>query len=66
MQVPKLKLFNPNSDEAFRTQRGSYFFFFFCDTKSVAGIIVLQKLEKILVHSGDVIMNLCFFKLGMR
>ena len=37
-------------------------FFLFCDTKRVAGIIVLQKLRKALVHSGDVTMNLCFFK----
>ena len=33
--------FNPNTDEAFRTQRGS---FFFC-TKRVAGIVVLQTLQ---------------------
>ena len=32
-------------------------FFFFCDIKRVAGIVVLQKLEKALVHNSDVIMN---------
>ena len=30
---------------------------FFCDTKRVAGMVVLQKLEKALVHIGDVTMN---------
>ena len=27
---------------------------------------VLQKLEKALVHSGDVTMNMCFFKVEKR
>ena len=54
MQAPKLELFNTNIDEAFRTQRGSVFF---CDINRVAGMVVLQKLEKSLVHSGDVTMN---------
>ena len=40
--------------------------FFFCDTKRVAGIVVLQKLGKALVHSGDITVNLCFFKVGKR
>ena len=39
---------------------------FFCDTKRVAGMVVLQKLGKALVHSGDVTMNICFFKVGKR
>ena len=62
MQAPKLELFNTNIDETFRTQRGSFFFFF--DTKRVAGmvLVVLQKLEKALVRSDDVTMNICFFK----
>ena len=60
MQAPKLELFNTNIDEDFRTQRGSVFFFF-CDIKRVAGMVVLQKLEKTLVHSDDVTMNMCFF-----
>ena len=47
----------------FRTQRGS---FLLCNTKRVACIVVLQKLGKALVHSGDVTMNLCFFKEGKR
>ena len=34
--------FNPNIDEAFRTQRGNSLFF---DTKRVAGIVVLQTLQ---------------------
>ena len=55
MQAAKLQLFNPNIDEAFRTQKGS---FFFCDIKREAGMVVLQKLEKALVHSGDVTMNM--------
>ena len=40
--------------------------FFFCDIKRVAGMIVLQKLEKALVNSGDVTLNICFFKVGKR
>ena len=64
MQAPKLQLFNMNIDEAFRTQRGSVFFF--CDTQRVAGMVVLQKLEKALVHSDDVKMNMCFFKVEKR
>ena len=39
---------------------------FFCDMKRVAGMVVLQKLGNALVHSGDVIMNICFFKVGKR
>ena len=64
MQAPKLQLSNLNIDEAFRTQRGSSFFF--CDTKSMSGIVISQKLGKVLVHSGDVTVNLCFFKVGKR
>ena len=41
-------------------------FFFFCDIKRVAGMVVLQKLEKALVHSDDVMMNICFFKVEKR
>ena len=63
MQTLKLELFNTNIDEAFRTQRGSVFF---CDIKRVAGLVVLQKLEKALVHSDDVTMNICFFKVEKR
>ena len=62
MQAPRLELFNTNI-EAFRTQRGSVFFFVI---KRVAGIIVLQKLEKALLHSDDVKMNMCFFKVEKR
>ena len=64
MQAGKLQLFNLNIDEAFRTQRGS----FFCDIKRVTGMVVLQKLEKALVHSGDIRMNtgMCFFKVEKR
>ena len=40
--------------------------FFFCDIKRVAGMVVLQKLEKALVHSGYVTMNVCFFKVEKR
>ena len=40
--------------------------FFFCDIKRVAGIVVLQKLEKALVQSGDVTMNICLIKVGNR
>ena len=40
--------------------------FFFFYIKRVAGMVVLQKLEKVLVHSGDVTMNICFFKVGKR
>ena len=40
--------------------------FFFCYIKRVAGIVVLQKLEKALVHSDDVMMNICFFKVEKR
>ena len=29
-------------------------------------MLVLQKLEKALVHSGDVIMNKCFFKVEKK
>ena len=54
MQAPKLELFNTNIDEAFRTQRGSVSF---CDINRVAGMVVLQKLEKTLVHSDDVTIN---------
>ena len=64
MQAPKLELFNTNIDEDFRTQRGRVFFF--CDIKRVAGMVVLQKLEKALVHSDDVTMNMCFFKVEKR
>ena len=51
---------NPNIDEAFRTQRGSFFF------KRMAGMLVLHKLEEALVHSGDITLNICFFKVGKR
>ena len=70
MQAPKLQLFNPNIDEAFQTQKASmdpwrkFFSCQFCDKKRVAGMVVLQKLGKALVHSGDVTMNTCFFKVG--
>ena len=64
MQAPKLELFNTNIDEAFRTQRGSVFFFF--DINRMAGMVTLQKLEKALVHSDDVTMNMCFFKVEKR
>ena len=40
--------------------------FFFCDIKRMAGMVVLQKLEKELVHSDDVTMNICFFKVEKR
>ena len=53
--------FNPNIDEAFQTQRG-----FFCDVESVAGMVVLLKLGKVLVHSGNVTLNIRFFKVGKR
>ena len=56
MQAPMLQLSNPNIDEAFRTQRGSSFYF--CDARGVAGIVILQKLGKVLVHSGDVYVSL--------
>ena len=65
MQAPKLKLFNPNIDESFRTQRGRVLFFF-CDIKRVAGMVVLQKLEKETVHSDDVTLNMCFFKVEKK
>ena len=29
-------------------------------------MLVLQKLEKAVVHSGDVTLNICFFKVGKR
>ena len=51
----------PNIDEAFQTQRE-----FFYDMKSVAGMVVLQKLGKALVHSGDIMLNIRFFKVGKR
>ena len=35
--------------------------FFFFVTKRVAGMIVLQKLEKALVKNGNIKMNTCFF-----
>ena len=38
----------------------------FCDIKRVVGMVVLQKLEKALVHSGDVTLNTRFFKVGKR
>ena len=43
-------------------------FFFSCDINRVAvgRMVVLQKLEKVLVHSGDVMMNICFFKVVKR
>ena len=41
-------------------------FFSVCVIKRVAGMVVLQKLEKALVRSGDVTMNICFFKVGKR
>ena len=63
MHAPRLELFNTNIDEGFRTQRGSAFF---CDMKRVAGMVVLQKLEKALVHSDVVTMNMCFFKAEKR
>ena len=56
MQAPKLQLSNPNIDEAFRTQRGSFF-------KRIAGMLVLQKLEKALVHSGNITLNIAFVSL---
>ena len=59
------RFFNPNIDEAFQTQRAS-FFFSFCDMKRVAGMVVLQKLKKALVHSSDVTLNIRFFKVGKR
>ena len=34
--------------------------------KRMAGMIVLQKLEKAVVHSGDITLNICFFKVGKR
>ena len=34
--------------------------------KRMSGILVLQKLEKALVHSGDITLNICFFKVGKR
>ena len=40
--------------------------FFFCDMKRVAGMVVLQKLGKALVHSDYVTMNMCFFKVEKR
>ena len=64
MQAPRLELFSTNIDEAFRIQRGSVFFF--CDIKRMAGMVVLQKLEKALLHNDDVTMNMCFFKVGKR
>ena len=64
MQAPKLELFNANIDEGFRTRRGSVIFF--CDMKRVAGMVVLQKLGKALVHSDNVTMNMCFFKVEKR
>ena len=39
---------------------------FFCDVKRLAGMVVLQKLAKALVHSGDFMLNICFFKVGKR
>ena len=50
----------------FQTQRGSGLLFFFCDIKREAGMVVLQKLEKVLVQRGDVMMNIRFFKVGKR
>ena len=47
--------FNPNIDEVFSNSKRK---FIFCGTKRVAGIVVLQKLGKTLVPSGDVTMNL--------
>ena len=41
-------------------------FNFFFDMKRVEGMVILQKLEKALVHSGDVTMNICFFKVGKK
>ena len=38
----------------------------FIDTKRVAGMVVLQKLEKALVHSGDITLNIRFFKVGKK
>ena len=35
---------------------------FFCDINMAAGMVVLQKLMKALVNSGDVMMNVCFCK----
>ena len=35
-----------------------------CDTKRVAGIVVMQKVEKALIHIDDVTMNIWFFKMG--
>ena len=40
--------------------------FFFSDIKRVAGVAVLHKLGKALVHSGDVTMNICFLKVRKR
>ena len=40
--------------------------FSFCDIKRVAGMVVLQKLEKALVHSSDVTLNIRFFKVGKK
>ena len=62
MQAPKLQLFDPNIDEAFETQRGSFVLWHeeggghgnFAETRESIG------------HSGGVTLNIRFFKVGKK
>ena len=48
----------PNIDEVFKLKQDV-----FCDMKRMIGMVVLQKLGKALVHSGDVTLNVAYVPL---